>query len=157
PKQVEQLHEAGIVQRLEDVFTLAARQPDLLQLDRWGEKSVANLLAQIERSKTPTLARFLHGIGIRHVGEQTAKDLAAHFGARDRLRAAGTEPLLEVDGVGAEVAASIVHFFGSPQNQRTLTALADAGVRVQTQAAREPGRLSGRVFVFTGSLRSIAR
>ena len=98
-------------ERLEDVFTLPAHKARALELDRWGEKSFQNLVEQIERAKTPTLARFLHGIGIRHVGEETAKDLAAHFGSLDALRAATPERLLEVDGVGEEVAASIVAFF----------------------------------------------
>jgi DNA ligase (NAD+) len=157
PKQIEQLHAAGIVQHVEDVFALAKRREQLLELERFGEKSVANLLAQIDRARAPTLARFLNGIGIRHVGEQTAKDLAAHFGSLDRLRAASPEQLREVDGVGDEVAASIAHFFASEQNQRTLRQLADAGMRVQEQAGREPGPLSGRVFVFTGSLASMSR
>ncbi len=157
PKQVEQLHTEGIVQRLEDLFALGARRAQLAALDRWGEKSTNNLLDQLERSKSPALARFLHGIGIRHVGEQTAKDLAAHFGSLDRLQAATKEQLFEVDGVGEEVAASIEHFFAAPQNQRTLQALFASGVCVQQQAARELGRLSGRVFMFTGGLSSMSR
>jgi len=157
PKQVDQLAAAGILRGVEDVFVLAARRDEVLALDRWGEKSFGNLLQQVERGKHPTLARFLNGIGIRHVGEQTAKDLAMHFGNLDRLRAATVEQLLEVDGVGDEVAASIVHFFASPQNQRTLARLAEAGVQVESQAGKPQGPLAGRVFVFTGSLVSMSR
>ncbi len=157
PKQVDQLQAAGILRAVEDLFTLGDRRDAILALDRWGEKSLGNLLVQLERGKRPTLARFLNGIGIRHVGEQTAKDLAAHFGNLDRLSAATREQLIEVDGVGEEVADSIVRFFASPQNQATLTHLVAAGVEVEAQAGKPDGALAGRVFVFTGGLASMSR
>ncbi|MEO6594751.1 MAG: NAD-dependent DNA ligase LigA [Planctomycetota bacterium] len=157
PKQVEQLAQAGIIASLEDVFTLAAKKEQLLELDRWGERSTQNLLQQIERCKTPTLARFLNGIGIRHVGEQTAKDLAAAFGSLERLREATTEQLMAVDGVGEEVAAAVVEFFASPKNQTTLQALAAAGVQPQVSTGVTLGPLAGRVFVFTGGLSLMSR
>jgi DNA ligase (NAD+) len=157
PKQVEQLLTAGILRGVEDVFTLAQHERQVLALERWGEKSFAKLLAQVDRARRPTLARFLHGIGIRHVGEQTAKDLAAHFGALGRLQAATREQLLEIDGVGDEVADSILHFFASAPNQRTLGALAAAGVIVQESPGADRGPLAGRVFVFTGSLAAMTR
>jgi DNA ligase (NAD+) len=157
PKQVEQLAQAGIVKSLEDVFALGARKAELLELERWGERSTQNLLEQIERCKAPTLARFLNGIGIRHVGEQTAKDLAAHFGSLERLQAATAEQLMAVNGVGEEVAAAVTEFFGSAKNQKTLQALAAAGVRPQESAGVTPGPLAGRVFVFTGGLSSMTR
>lgn len=156
PKQAEQLVAAGLVKSIEDVFTLADRKPQLLALDRWGERSTEKLLARIERSRTPTLARFVHGIGIRHVGETTAKDLAAHFGSLERLAAADRRALMAVDGVGEEVAAAVVDFFASQRNRATLAALAAAGVQPR---AAEPmaGPLSGRVFVFTGGLAAMSR
>jgi len=157
PKQVEQLIESGIVKTLEDVFTLAAKQDHLLELERWGERSTQNLLDNIERCKNPTLARFLNGIGIRHVGEQTAKDLAAHFGALATLRDATPELLTAVDGVGPEVQKAIVDFFASPQNQTTLHALAAAGVEPQVSEPTAAGPFDGRVFVFTGGLSSMTR
>lgn len=157
PKQVEQLAAAGIVTKVEDVFALRDRHDDVLALDRWGERSYTNLIEQIERCKTPTLARFLHGIGIRHVGETTAKDIAAHFGSLERLRTATAEQLMEVDGVGEEVAAAVVEFFGSSRNQRTLEALAAAGVVPQTTTGVTAGPLAGRVFVFTGGLATMSR
>jgi DNA ligase (NAD+) len=157
PKQAEQLVAAGLVRTLPDVFTLAAKQPALLDLDRWGERSTQNLLDQIERAKAPTLARFLHGIGIRHVGETTAKDLAAHFGSLERLQGASAEQLMAVDGVGEEVAAAVVDFFASPTNRAALQALAEAGVQPQESAGVTAGPLAGRVFVFTGSLTTMSR
>ncbi len=157
PKQVEQLAQAGIVKSLEDVFRLAAKRDAVLQLDRWGERSFQNLVEQIDRARTPTLARFLHGIGIRHVGETTAKDLAAHFGSLDRLRSASAEQLMEVDGVGEEVAAAVVEFFASPRNQTTLESLAAAGVAPQATSGVTAGPLAGRVFVFTGGLTTMSR
>ncbi|MBL9077242.1 MAG: NAD-dependent DNA ligase LigA [Planctomycetes bacterium] len=157
PKQVDQLVQAGIVRSLEDVFALPQRRDAVLALERWGERSFDNLAAQIERCRRPTLARFLHGIGIPHVGEQTAKDLAAHFGSLGRLAAATAEQLIEVDGVGDEVASAIVDFFRSPRNQATLQALAAAGVEPQTTAGVDLGPLSGRTFVFTGGLATMSR
>jgi DNA ligase (NAD+) len=157
PKQVEQLAQAGLVTSLEDVFTLASRKDRLLELERWGERSTQNLLEQIERSKTPSLARFLNGIGIRHVGETTAKDLAAHFGSLERLSRATSEQLMAVEGVGEEVAAAVVEFFGSPKNRATLAALAAAGVRPQESPGVAVGRLAGQVFVFTGGLTTMSR
>jgi DNA ligase (NAD+) len=157
PKQIEQLAQAGFVATLEHVFTLAPKKDQLLELERWGERSTQNLLEQIERSKTPTLARFLNGIGIRHVGETTAKDLATHFGSLERLQHASAEQLMAVDGVGEEVATAVVDFFASPKNQATLRALAAAGVRPQESAGVTAGPLAGRTFVFTGGLATMTR
>jgi DNA ligase (NAD+) len=157
PKQVEQLVAAGLVRSVEDVFTLAAKKEQLLELERWGARSTQNLLERIERGRTPTLARFLHGIGIRHVGETTAKDLATHFGSLERLQQATPEQLMAVDGVGEEVAAAVAEFFGSSRNQATLQALAAAGVRPQESAGVSAGPLTGRVFVFTGGLSAMSR
>jgi DNA ligase (NAD+) len=157
PKQIEQLAQAGIVTTLEHVFTLALAKDRLLELERWGERSTQNLLEQIERSKTPTLARFLNGIGIRHVGETTAKDLAAHFGSLERLQHASAEQLMAVDGVGEEVATAVVDFFASAKNRATLHALAAAGIRPQESTGVTAGPLTGRTFVFTGGLATMTR
>lgn len=157
PKQVEQLVAAKLVTSVEDVFTLGPKRAELLELERWGERSTQNLLQQIEGSRTPPLARFLNGIGIRHVGETTAKDLASHFGSLDRLAGANAEALMAVDGVGEEVASAVVEFFASAKNQATLRALAAAGVVPQAAEPAGHGPLSGRVFVFTGSLSTMSR
>lgn len=157
PKQVEQLVEAGLVRGVEDVFTLAARSDELLELERWGKRSTEKLLAQIDARRSLPLARFLNGIGIRHVGESTARDLATHFGTLERLAAATNAELLGVDGVGDEVARAVVEFFVSDKNRATLQALQDAGVQPQAAERRDDGPLAGRVFVFTGGLEQMSR
>jgi DNA ligase (NAD+) len=129
-----------------------------------GEKSAANLVAAIEKSKATTLARFLFGLGIRHVGEATAKDLARHFGALDRVMDATIEQLLEVPDVGPVVAQSIRTFFEQPHNREVVEQLRAAGVRweehegaaaASTDAAALP--LAGRTLVLTGTLPSLSR
>jgi len=157
PKQVEQLVQAKLVASIEDVFTLADKKEQLLELERWGKRSTENLLAQIAASRTPTLPRFLNGLGIRHVGETTAKDLAAHFGTLERLRAANNAELLAVDGVGDEVAKAVTTFFATPRNEVTLAALHEAGVTPQPVERTDDGPLAGRVFVFTGGMSSMTR
>src|SRR6185295_14025844 len=97
-KLVEQLVDAGVIRTLPDLFKLGVAS--LAELDRMGDKSATNLVANLAASRTTTLARFLYGLGIRHVGETTAKDLAKHFGALDRLMDAPLEGLLEVADVG---------------------------------------------------------
>ena len=157
PKQVEQLVEARLVRSVEDVFSLRGHQQQLLELDRWGTRSTQNLLKQIDARKQPPLARFLNGIGIRHVGETTAKDLAGHFGTLDRLRAATNAELLAVDGVGDEVAKGVLEFFALEKNEQTMAALHEAGVHPQAAERVEGGPLAGRVFVFTGGLNTMSR
>ena len=149
--------EAQLVRSVEDVFALRSKEEQLLELDRWGKRSTQNLLKQIDARRKPPLARFLNGVGIRHVGETTAKDLATHFGTLDRLRAATNAELLAVDGVGDEVAKAVIEFFALPKNQQTLAALQAAGVEPQEAQRVEGGALAGRVFVFTGGLSSMSR
>jgi DNA ligase (NAD+) len=157
PKQVEQLVTAKLVTSVEDVFDLTAKQAQLLELERWGKRSTQNLLKQIDARKSLPLGRFLNGIGMRHVGESTARDLAKHFGTLDRLRNATPAELLAVDGVGDEVAAAIQQFFASAKNQATLLALQTAGVEPQAAERNDDGPLAGRVFVFTGGLTTMSR
>lgn len=157
PKQVEQLVEAQLVRSVEDVFALRSKEEQLLELDRWGKRSTQNLLKQIDARRKPPLARFLNGVGIRHVGETTAKDLATHFGTLERLRAATNAELLAVDGVGDEVAKAVLEFFALEKNQQTLAALHEAGVHPEAAERVEGGPLAGRVFVFTGGLATMSR
>jgi DNA ligase (NAD+) len=156
-KLVDQLVDAGLVRTPADVFKLGTA--DLAALERMAEKSAANVVAAIERSKDTTLARFVFGLGIRHVGEATAKDLARHFGGLDALLEADAAALLEVRDVGPVLAESIVRFFAEPHNRDVIAALRAAGVRWPEHAPeRAPaGHLTGLTFVLTGTLPTLSR
>ena len=156
PKNVDQLIAAELLRRLEDVFHLPEKRDEILALERWGERSFDKLAAAVEAAKRPTLARLLHALGIRHVGEQTAKELAAHFDSLEALREADEKALCEVEGVGSEVAASIHKFFALPENLRFLDEAAAAGLQVVERRATA-GPLTGRNFCFTGGLGTLSR
>jgi DNA ligase (NAD+) len=158
-KLVEQLVDAGIVRTLPELYTLGLAK--LSALERMGEKSAANLLANLEKSKRTTLARFLYGLGIRHVGETTAKDLARHFGGIDRIMDASVEQLLEVNDVGPVVAQSIRTFFDQPHNREVVEQLRAVGVQWDEHdgaaADTGPRPLAGRTLVLTGTLPTLSR
>ena len=125
-KLVDQLVDGGLIRTLPELYTLGVAK--LAALERMADKSAANLVAALEKSKRTTLARFLYALGIRHVGETTAKDLARHFGSLDRLMDASVEQLLEVDDVGPVVAQSIRTFFDQPHNREVVEQLRAAGI-----------------------------
>ncbi len=155
---VDQLIEAGLVRTLPDLYRLTPAQ--LEGLDRMGGKSAANLVARIEASRQTTLPRFLYALGIRHVGESTAKDLALHFGNLDRLKAASVEQLLEVADVGPIVARSVHAFFQEAHNLAVIDGLRQAGVRFDENAGRAEAvrlPLAGKTFVLTGALPTLSR
>ncbi|BAL25106.1 NAD-dependent DNA ligase LigA [Azoarcus sp. KH32C] len=156
-KLVDQLVEAGIVKTPADLYKLGVLA--LANLQRMAEKSAANLLAAIEKSRHTTLARFIFALGIRNVGEATAKDLARHFGSLDRVMDASVEQLLEVPDVGPIVAESIAAFFAEAHNREVIEQLRAAGVTWEegAPAARVAGGLSGKVFVLTGTLPTMSR
>ena len=157
-KLVDQLVEGGLIRSLPDLYKLGTAC--LAALERMAEKSAANLVAALEKSKTTTFARFLYGLGIRQVGETTAKDLAHHFGSIDRLMDASVDQLLEVDDVGPIVAESIHTFFAQPHNREVIEQLRAAGITWPENdgtAARSPKPLAGRTFVLTGTLPKLAR
>ncbi|MDR0674378.1 MAG: NAD-dependent DNA ligase LigA [Zoogloeaceae bacterium] len=157
-KLVEQLVETGLVKTPADLYALIL--PQLAALPRMGEKSAENLLAAIEKSKATTLARFLFALGLRNVGETTAKDLARHFGHLAALMKAGEETLRAVPDVGPVVAESIRDFFGEPHNREVIRRLIEAGVHWEEGegcSAAPPGALSGKVFVLTGTLSTLSR
>ena len=157
-KLVDQLVDAGIVRAIPDIYKLGFTA--LATLERMGDKSAQNLLAAIEKSKTTTLGRFLFSLGIRHVGEATAKDLARHFGNIDRLMDARVEELLEVNDVGPVVAESIRHFFDQPHHREVVEQLRAAGVHWPDEAglaSDAPRPLLGQVLVLTGTLPTLSR
>jgi len=154
---VDQLLEAKLVRTIPDLYAL--RLEDLTRLERMGAKSSQNLLDQVEKSKTADLAAFLFALGIRHVGERTARDLAERFGGLDALSRASYEELTRVPDVGPKVAESIVFFFKQPENRELLHSLEKAGLKLSArkQAKAAGGPLSGMVFVFTGGLAGTTR
>ena len=157
-KLVDQLVDSGLIRTLPELYKLGVAK--LAALDRMGEKSAQNIVAALEKSKQTTLARFLFGLGIRHVGEATAKDLAKHFGALDRIMNATEARLLEVNDVGPVVAQSIHAFFEQPHNREVVEQLRAAGVawaEGEGSASAEPKALSGKTFVLTGTLPTLSR
>ena len=159
-KLVDQLVDAHLVDTPADIYDKRKLDlPTLAALDRMGEKSAQNLLDAIEHSKRTSLARFIYALGIRNVGEATAKDLARHFGALGSLMKAGDESLRQVNDVGPVVAQSIVAFFSEPHNIEVVKALRAHGVQWvehEVQAVRE-SPLSGKTFVLTGTLATMTR
>jgi DNA ligase (NAD+) len=151
-ERIDQLLSAGLIADVATLYSLRAE--DLAALERWGEKSAANVLAEIERSKEAGLGRLLFGLGIRHVGEKTGKVLARHFGTIEALRRATEEELTGVPEIGPETSESVREWFERPANVRLLSKLEAAGVRMN-EAAGAPapgGPLAGKTFVLTGTL-----
>jgi len=156
-KLVEQCVDKGLVKTPADLYKLGMGA--LSGLERMAEKSAANLLSAIATSKQTSLARFIYALGIRNVGEATAKDLARHFGKLDALMAADAERLQQVPEVGPVVAASIAHFFAEPHNIAVIEALRGAGVHWDeaNTAAVRAAALAGKTFVLTGTLPTLTR
>jgi DNA ligase (NAD+) len=156
-KLIDQLVEGGIVNTLPDLYRLGLTS--LAQLDRMADKSAQNVLSSLETSKHTTLPRFLFGLGIRHVGEATAKDLARHFGGLDAIMDASIEQLLQVRDVGPVVAQSLRTFFDQPHNREVVEQLRACAV---TWPEHEPSAqaqlpLAGRTYVLTGTLPTLSR
>ena len=156
-KLVEQLVDSGRVQTLPDLYRL--QLDDLADMDRMAEKSAQNLLDALGKSKDTTLARFVFGLGIRHVGEATAKALARHFGQLQAIMDASEDALAQVADVGPVVAHSIHTFFAQPHNREVVQALRESGVRWAEGEALAPTEmpLAGLTVVLTGTLASMGR
>ena len=156
-KLVEQLVDHAIVKTAADLYRLGL--PALGKLERMGEKSATNILAAIERSKATSLGRFVFALGIRNVGEATAKDLARHFGSLDALMNADVERLQQVPDVGPVVAASIARFFAEPHNIAVIEQLRAAGVTWPEGESLVPAGspIAGKTFVLTGTLPTLTR
>lgn len=153
-KNVVALVDAGLVQDLSDIYALTKEQ--LLALDRFAETSATKLVNAINNARQPELQRFIFGLGIRHVGTQTAIDIAERFQSLDALQHATLDDLLCVEGVGVIVAESILAWFADPDNEVLLRKFTDFGVEPHFQS-RRVGPLVDKSFVITGSLQSMSR
>jgi DNA ligase (NAD+) len=153
-KNVIALLNSGLVQDTADIYALTKEQ--VVELDRFAEVSAAKLVNAIQAKKNPTLSRFVYGLGIRHIGTQTAIDLANHFRSIEALQAATIDELAEVEGIGDVVAESLVEYFSEPRNQKLLDKFKGHGVWPQT-VAHVGGKLSGQNFAVTGSLQTMSR
>ncbi len=153
-KNVVALVDAGLAHDLADIYAITKEQ--LLQLDRFAEVSATNLVTAIAKVTKPELPRFIYGLGIRHVGSQTAIDLAEHFGSLDKLRQATLDELLQVEGIGDIVAESLLAWFADPDNEKLLEKFEHMGVKPHYES-RVRGPLHGKSFVITGTLEHLSR
>jgi len=148
-KNVIALVDAGLVKDMADIYALT--KPQVLELDRFAEISATNLIKAIAAAKQPELPRFIYGLGIRHVGQQTAIDLAEHFGSVEALQKATLDALLQVEGIGDTVAESLLGWFADPDNEALLQKFTALGVKPHYES-RARGPLHGKSFVITGGL-----
>ena len=158
-KLVDQLVDGGLIRTLPELYTLGIAK--LSALDRMADKSAANLVAALDKSKTTTLARFIYALGIRQVGEATARDLARHFGSVDRVMDASADELLQIPDVGPIVAQAIRTFFAQAHNREVVEQLRNPeGIGIhwpEHQAALGPQPLLGKTLVLTGTLPTLSR
>jgi len=156
-KLVDQLVNAGLLSDVASIYGL--RQEDLVGLERWGEKSASNLLAEIEKSKQNDLSRLIFGLGLRHVGEKAAATLARRFRTLDGLAAARQEELQTAADVGPSTAAAIAVYFSHPRNRELVERLRAHGVNFVSRAPEPPssGTLAGKTVVITGALPGVTR
>jgi DNA ligase (NAD+) len=152
---VTQLTDRGMVKNVADIYKLT--KPDLLSLERMGDKSAQNVLDEIEASKKLPLGRVIFGLGIRFVGERTAQFLAEHFGSIDALMNASLEELEDVNEVGPRIAESIREFFDEPRNRELIKRLRDAGLTFAGKKRERGTKLAGKTFVLTGTLAKYSR
>lgn len=155
PKILDRLKEEGLISDPADLFTLDPA--DLAGLERFGEKSAENIVSSIASHKEVPLWRFLYALGILHVGEQTAQDIANHFHTLDAVMHASAEELNDIENVGSAVSESISEFFRHAENRSFIEKLLKNGVRVKDAEIKKNGRFSGKTFVLTGTLPTLSR
>ena len=150
-----QLTDRGLVHTVADLYTL--RQEDLLQLDKFKQKSANNLLAAIENSKRNNLDKLVFGLGIRNIGDKAAAQLAEHFGSMQALAAASAEEIAAIDGIGAIMAESVTEFFAKAGTVDLLARLRAAGVNMDWHGEKKGTALAGMTIVVTGTLPTLSR
>ncbi len=153
-KTIEAFHDLGLITDQVSIFKL--KKEDIEGLDGFGEKSAENIMASIEKARSVPLSRFLYSLGIRHIGEQTAKDIATHFGTFEKIKEATLEDLCTVEGVGTKVADSMVEYFKDEHTMKHLDNLLKE-VHIQKAEKRTEGTFSGMTFVITGTLPTMSR
>ena len=153
-KIIETFHDIGLITDAASIYDL--KKEDIAPLEGFGEKSADNIIASITASKTVSLHRFIYSLGIRHVGEQTAKDIAKHFRSFERLRSAKEEELAHVEGVGEKVATALVAYFASPLHIQFLTRLL-SHLTITHEEVIPDGKLFNKTFVITGTLPTLSR
>ncbi len=154
-KLIDQLVDKGLIKDVADIYCI--NKEGLIELERMADKSAQNIIDAIEKSKTKPLSKFLYALGIRHVGETTAEDLAHHFPRLDDFFQLSEEDLMEIEGIGPEVAASVHQFFRDKKNRESIELLKKAGVKVIEPKIKEKGKLAGKTLVFTGALKTFGR
>lgn len=154
-KLAEKLASSGKIHILSDIYTLTAE--DWMSLDKIGELSAQNILAQLEGSKSRPLANLITALGIPDTGKNTAGLLVSHFGSIDALMSASEEELAAIEGIGSVIARSVRDFFGNDENRRMIEAFRDLGFVMGSEGNNSGGKLAGKIFVFTGTLEGMTR
>ncbi|MGB3728383.1 MAG: helix-hairpin-helix domain-containing protein, partial [Thermodesulfobacteriota bacterium] len=155
-KIVEQLMEVGLIKDMADIFYL--KKGDFIPLERFAEKSAANLEDEITKSKQVTFDRFINALSIRHVGERVAQILAENFSNIDELMNVNEESLINIHTIGDEIAKSITHFFDLVSNQELVKKMLDSGIEIEQNEKKEiSDKFAGQSFVFTGALQNMTR
>jgi DNA ligase (NAD+) len=152
---IDQLVDKGLIKDVADIYYI--KKDELIELERMAEKSAQNIIDAIEASKTKPLSKFLYALGIRHVGETTAEDLARRFSRLDDFFHLSEEDLREVEGIGPEVSASVYQFFRDKKNKESIERLKKAGVKLIEPKVTGKAKLAGKTFLFTGALKSFGR
>ena len=155
PKILRRFKDEGLITDAADIFTLD--QTDIAALERFGEKSAENIIREINEKKNISLARFLWALGILHVGEETARDLAQHFGTLAHIMEASREELESIEQIGPKVSKSVYEFFQEQQHLDFIAKLLNHGVTIKKVKSTEKGKLSGLTFVLTGTLSEMSR
>jgi len=155
PKILDRLQEEGLISDAADLFLL--KKSDLEGLERFGEKSAENIINSINEHRKVSLSRFIYALGILHVGEQTAEDLAVHFESLNKLIAASAEDINNIENIGPVVSQSVYDYFHAKENLKYVHELQKNDMEILAQAKKAGGKLTGKTFVITGTLDSMSR